>query len=340
MRREHGRAVDFRQTIGVRHLEALIGHRFQDRRRRRRPGGHHVDRCFRHALFFLACIDDEIQHDRRAAEMRHPVPVDRLVDIRRRDPSQAHVRAALHRDRPRVAPPAAMKHRQGPQVHRVVRQGPRHDVANRIQVRAAVMRDHAFRIAGGAGRVAQRDGLPFVLRQFPWKRRIAAGDEILVFDLADPVVAVRRFVGDVDHERFHFADFQRLAHDRREFRIRKQHLRFAVIENERDGFGIEADIDRVDHGARGRDPEQAFVERRDIRREYGDRVAEADPALAQRRGELAAACERFRPRKLAIAVDDGKLGWIHGRRAFDRAQRRQRGVVRFNLRQVLFVDVR
>ncbi len=52
------------------------------------------------------------------------------------------------------------------------------------QVGAAVMVDDALGIAGGAGSIVERDGVPFILGHPPFELGIAAGEELLVFDVA------------------------------------------------------------------------------------------------------------------------------------------------------------
>ena len=71
--------------------------------------------------------------------------------------AQAHVRAADRGDRPGRAPAVAVEHRQRPQVdaRRVVVRV--HDLAERVQVRAAVVVLDALRAPGGAARVVDAD---------------------------------------------------------------------------------------------------------------------------------------------------------------------------------------
>ena len=57
-----------------------------------------------------------------------------------------------------------MKHWQCPKVNGVLGHRGYQDVALREQVGAAVMVDHAFGVAGGAGGVVDGDGVPFVCR--------------------------------------------------------------------------------------------------------------------------------------------------------------------------------
>ena len=76
--------------------------------------------------------------------------------------AQADMRAAHKADRPGKAPAVAVEHRQGPEVDRVRAHAPDLHVADRVQVGAAVVIDHALGVAGGAAGVVEADGLPFI----------------------------------------------------------------------------------------------------------------------------------------------------------------------------------
>ena len=110
------------------------------------------------------------------------------------------------------------------------------DVADGVQVGAAVMGHHALGIAGGAGGVAERDGVPFVLRQSCGETLIALRQRVLVFDLADALAAREGRVVDVDDERFWaLHQRQRLRDHAGKFRIDQDDLGAAMIELEGDG---------------------------------------------------------------------------------------------------------
>ena len=49
-----------------------------------------------------------------------------------------------------------------------------------------MMIDDAFGIAGGAGRVIERDGVPLVGRHQPGEIRIAVAQKLLVIEIAEP----------------------------------------------------------------------------------------------------------------------------------------------------------
>ena len=148
---------------------------------------------------------------------------DRREDQRRIDAPQADVRTAHGRHRPRVGPAAAMEHRQRPQVHAVGTEPERERVAERVEVCAAVVVDDAFRIAGRAGRVEQRERVPFIARTRPGERGIAFREQRLVSERAEPLVASpcpgpsASSRSTTTGDRLHNA--QRLPHHRREFGV-------------------------------------------------------------------------------------------------------------------------
>ena len=132
----------------------------------------------------------------------------------------------------------------------------------------------------------------------------------------------------VDHQRLHLAERQRLLHHLGELAVDDHHLGLAVVELERDHGGVEPRVDGVEHRARHRHAVVALQHRRRVGQHRRHRVALADAALAQRRGELA------RPRiELAVippqrAVHDGKLIGKYRRCALQQRQWRQRLKIR------------
>src|SRR3984885_5020822 len=97
--------------------------------------------------------------------MRDTVLFDQLKDLCRVALAQADVDPGRSRDGPRKAPAVAMEHRQGPEIDRMLAEIAGENVADGIKVSAAVVGDDAFRVACRARGVAERDGVPFVLRQ-------------------------------------------------------------------------------------------------------------------------------------------------------------------------------
>src|SRR3546814_4814969 len=79
-----------------------------------------------------------------------------------------------------------------------------------------------------------------------------------------------------------------------------------MIEDEGDGGGIEPGVDGVEHRAGGRHAEMRLELRRGIGGDDGDRIAAADAAPRQRRGEPAAAHVECGVIVTPVAVDDGR----------------------------------
>ncbi len=293
-----------------------------------------VDAC----LELIGRVDQHRVDDRRAAVVRDLVRADRLEDRLRLDAAQADVDAGVRRHRPREAPAVAVEHRQRPQVHGVARHAPVDDVRQRVQVGAAMVIDDALRIAGGAGRVVERDRIPLVGRGLPRVCSVAIGDECVVVGRAEPLAARALRIVDVDDERLRLRKRQRLLHRRREFGVRDQHLRLAVVEHEGDRLAVEARVERIEHAAGHRHAEVTFDHLRRVRQHGRDRIAAADPGTHQRRRELARTRVGVRPRVAALAMHDRKLPRPDLGRARDQRQRRQRRVVRRVAIEVAVVD--
>ncbi len=161
------------------------------------------------------------------------------------------------------------------------------------------------------------------------ERRVALGQKRLVFDLAQKGAADIAGVVDVDHQRLRAAhQAERLADDLGELAVGEQDLGLAVVEHEGDRLGVEAGVERVEHRARHRNAEMRLDHRRDVGQHHRHRVVLADPALAQRRSQPPAPLRRLRPRVAQIVVDHRKLVREHVGRTKQKAQRRQRGVIR------------
>jgi hypothetical protein len=124
---------------------------------------------------------------------------DRRVDPLGLDPPQADMRAGERRDGPRKAPAVAVKHRQGPEIDRMVPHSPDEDVAERVQIGAAMVIDHALGVAGGARGVVESDRFPLVPRHHLLELRITGREKRFVVHFTEPLAARTRRVGNVDH---------------------------------------------------------------------------------------------------------------------------------------------
>ena len=146
----HRRAVGLGQPVKMRDVEAGLFHRGQHGFRRRRRGGEELHHMRQRLLLARGRVQQGRHHDRRAAQMRHLVGGDQVVHGGRAHRAQANMRADHGRDRPGEAPAVAMEHRQRPQINRVLAHAAGQHIALRQQIRAAMVIDHALRVAGGA----------------------------------------------------------------------------------------------------------------------------------------------------------------------------------------------
>ena len=202
------------------------------------------------------------------------------------------------------------------------------DIADGIQVSAAVMGDDALRIACCARGVTQRDRVPFVAGQARHEAGIALRHRRLIFEFADPRAAGISGIVDVDYEGFwSLHQCQRFRNHAAKLRIDQDNFRTAMIELECDRGRVEPDVQRIEHGTRHRHREMQFVHRRDIRQHRGHRIALADAAASEVRRKAPAALAGLRPGEDAAFIDRRDVIGIHRGAAHEEAQRRQRHVV-------------
>ena len=203
------------------------------------------------------------------------------------------------------------------------------DVRHRQQIRAAMMIDDAFGVARGAGRIVQRNGVPFVVRHQPGEVGVALAQKILVFEIAEPFAGTGEFrIVIVDHQRLGLAGRERVFDHLGKFAVGDQHLGLAVVERERDDGGVEPGVDRVEHGAGHGHAVVRFQHRRHIGQHHRHRIAALDAALDERRGKFFRAREKLAIGPGALAVDDRGLVRIDRGGARQERQRRQRLEIR------------
>ncbi len=199
------------------------------------------------------------------------------------------------------------------------------DIADGIEVGAAVVGHHALGIACGARGIAERDGIPFVGRQPCDEGFVALRDRGLVFEFADPLAAGESRVVDVDHERLGaLHQRQRLADHAGKFGVDQDDLGAAMIQLERDRGRIEPNVECVEHGAGHRHREMQLVHRGDVRQHRRDRIAMADAAAREPGGKTPAAPIGLRPGETTAFIDGADMIRIHRRGPRQEAQRRQR----------------
>ena len=206
------------------------------------------------------------------------------------------------------------------------------DVADGVEVGAAMVGHHAFGIACGSGSVTERDGVPFVRRQPCGKTRIALRQRVLIFDLADAPAAREGRIVDIDDERpWPAHQGQRLGDDAGKFRIDQDDFGAAMIELKGNGSGIEPDVERVEHGAGHGHRKMHLVHCRDVRQHRRDRIAAADVPAGEERCKAPAARMGLRPGENAALVNGADMVRIDSSGARQEAQRRQRHIIRRRL---------
>ncbi len=124
------------------------------------------------------------------------------------------MRAAGSCHSPGEGPTVAVEHRQAPEIDRLRRKTEGDEVAERIQIGAAVMVDHTLRITGGAGGVEQAYRLPFIFRLARRKRRVALLEKGFVVQLAQQISRFREGIVDIDDEDLFVQDLKRLRDHR------------------------------------------------------------------------------------------------------------------------------
>ncbi len=202
------------------------------------------------------------------------------------------------------------------------------DVADGVEVGAAMMGDDALGIARGAGGVTQRDRVPFVVRRSRDEARIALRQRLFIFDVADAPAAGKGAVVDVDNKRLRSRhQSERLGDDAGKFRIDQNEFGAAMIELKRDRRGIEPDVQRVQHRARDRDRKMQLVHGRNVRQHRRDGIAGTDVAAGKVRRQPMAARLGFRPGEDAVLIDRADMVGIDRRRARQKAQWAERNEV-------------
>ena len=341
--RDRRRPVDLGETVDVRDVEADPRHAFDHRRRRRGAGDHRAHLVVDAFAHRRRRGDQQVVDDRRRAVVIDALAPDRLEDRLRLDLAQAHVHAAEQGHGPREAPAVAVEHRQRPQVARKVRHRPGGRVAHGVEVRAAVMRDHAFRVAGGARGVRDRDRIPLVGRAAEMRQRLVRGDQSFVLVRAEALAGTGELaVADVDDDRGATVLFlqqpQCLLHRRRQLAIGEEHGRLAMVHLPGDKRRIEPRVERVEHGVEGGHGVVRLDHLGRVVKHRAHRRAAADAERLQRRRQSRRTVARFAPAIAARAMHDRLEIAEHLGAALDKADGRQRDEVRRVLVEILVVD--
>ncbi len=261
--------------------------------RRRCAGGHHRYGVLEGGGVWR--VGQCIEYHRGAAKMADSVLANQGDDLYRVDLAQEYVGARLGRDGPWVAPAVAVKHRQGPQIHRVVGHAPGHLIAQRIEKSTSVVVDHALGVTGCAGGVVEGYRVPLIKWPGPDEVGVTLGEQGFVFQVGYRLALEVLRVADVDQQRWVVQLRHCGAHHIGEFPVHQHHPRLAVLKHVGDGIGIEADVEGIEHRADHRYAKVRFKHRRDIGQDGRHGVAAADTPGRQCRGQLPASGIGLRP---------------------------------------------
>ena len=249
-------AVGFRQAVDLGDVKAELFDLVQRGGGRRGTGGEDLDGMFKGAALFFGGVDDHVEYDGGTAKVGYAFLCDGVIDCACRDVAAAHQRAADQRHHPGVVPAVAVKERHDLHEHRVQHHPPGDHGAHGHQIGPAVMIDHAFGTACGAGGVVQRQAFPFILGHVPGEIRIARLQQRLV----GLVFAGRRQgIGDLNQ------GGGRALHlragglsQRHELGIDQHDLGTTVIKDIGNGAHVEAGVDGVEHRTAGRHAKMRF----------------------------------------------------------------------------------
>ena len=330
LHRHRRRPVDLGQAIDVGDVDADPRHALDHRCRRRRAGDHRPHLVRDPGAHRFGRGDQQVMDDRRRAVVVGALPAHRIEDRRRLDLAQADVRAAEHRHGPREAPAVAVEHRQRPQVAREVRHRPGRRVADRVQVRAAVMGDDALRIAGRPRGVRDGDRVPFVgrsgeraraaraRRAAPRTRARRGARRRPANSLSQTSITTGMRPCLLAQER------ERGADRRRELAVGDQHGALAVVDLPGDQRRVEAGVERVEDRVEGGHRVMRLDHLGRVVQHHADGRAAADAERAQRGREPRSTIARLAPGVAARAVHDRLEVAEHLGAALDEAGRRQR----------------
>ena len=228
---------------------------------------------------------------------------------------------------PGVAPAVAVEQGKGPQVDGSGRESQHHAVGHGIQEGAAMVVDHALRIARGARRVVERYGIPFVGRQQRFVFRVSLEKERLIGHVAEARVVVRVGVVDGDDVNRLAVSGERLPDRVRELPVRDQHPGSGVAQHERDRCGIQAEVEGIEHGPGHGHAEMGFQDGRPVLCHDRDALAGFDPVAAKRARQAPASFVHSGVGYAPVAVDPCRSRRMRDRGADQKIDRGQRFMV-------------
>ena len=164
----------------MRHIKARSFHVSQQFFRWRGGCGKKLHGLVEPAFFGLGSRDHQRHDNGRAAQVGDALISQSGPDRLCPHLTQTDMSPDDRRQCPRETPTIAVKHRQRPQIDRMLRHRRRQRIALRQKICASVVRHDTFWIARGPRSVIDRNRVPFVQRHQPVKFRIACRQEGLV----------------------------------------------------------------------------------------------------------------------------------------------------------------
>ena len=237
-----------------------------------------------------------------------------LQDQRCVDFAQTHMHTAQHGDGPRKAPAVAVKHRQGPEVARKVGHVPSHRIADRVEVSAAVVGDHALGVAGGTRGVTHRNRVPLVMRPTQLGHRGVAGQPSFVFHFTKALTCAGVLaVVHIDHQHIALVltpkNAQRFLHGGRELSVGDDDAGFAVVHLPSNQRGVQPSIECMQDRIDCRNRVMGFEHLGCVGEHHAHRGASLHTRSLQRCGQPSAALAHLRPVVAALAVNhSGQVG--------------------------------
>uniref|UniRef100_A0A804LD44 Uncharacterized protein n=1 Tax=Zea mays TaxID=4577 RepID=A0A804LD44_MAIZE len=282
------RAVRLGEPVPVRDVEAELVHLGQHLRRRRRAARGDADPPRQRLPIRRRRVREHAEHRGRAAHVGDAVAHDVVEDHPGGHAADADARAALRRGGPHHAPPVAVEHRHGPEVHGHGRHLVDEHRGQRVEERAAVAVDDALGPRRGARRVVQRYRVALVCRppdfevarRAPQKRFVLRDrDAAVVAAAAVAGAAAAAGVRDRDDERkpvFGVGEEpERVAGHGVELRLHEEDLGFRVFQQDGHHGRVVAGVERAQDGAGHRHAEMELVHRRYVRGDDRDLIRRA-----------------------------------------------------------------
>ena len=324
---DRNRAVDLGQSIDMSQIDTDLLGALDDRGRWRGAGDLTGDSVGHAGPQRRVAVDQQRVNDGGAAHVGDAFVADGVPSGFGFHAAQADIDPGAFGDGPGEGPAVAMEHRQRPEVDRVVRHSPGQDVADRVQMGAAMVVDHALRVARCAGCVAEGNRVPLVGWVLPVIRRIALGQERFVGDRSHQVAVRPGRIVDVDHQRFFVQHRQSRFDNRRKLPVGDQNPSTAVLQHEGDGLGVEAGVQRVQHRPAHRHAEMRLVHRGRVGQHHGHGVVLADAPPRQSGRQPPAPRIGLRPGVPLRAMHDRWLVRVDISRPLDEGQRGQCGKI-------------